>query len=119
LEPRRTPRVYQRLIADPLEVVTVAITYDRGVEVDVIRLVEGGNNSFVALEAHLLVDGNWQPAPEGTFFSQQPDPAVPYQLIDIALSEPILAQGIRLDAVVQADARLPEVSILELDALSR
>ncbi len=118
-EPRRLPRAYQRLITDPLEGVSVGVTYDRVVEVDVIRLIEGGNNAFSAIEVYLLIDGNWQPVPEATVFSQLPDPTVPYQLMDIALSEPILAQGIRLDAVVQADAIVPEVSILELDALSR
>ena len=118
-EPRRLPRAYQRLIAEPLEGITVAVTYDRFVEVAEIRFIEGGNNSFTALEVQLLVDGDWQPAPEGTILSQQPDPAVPYQMIDIVLPEPILSQGIRLDAVVQAESNLPEVSILELDALSR
>jgi hypothetical protein len=117
-ELRRPPRYYS-FVPEAGSDVTLTVTYDHIVEIATIRLIEGGTNAFNQIEAQLLIDGEWQPVPEGTILSQQPDPTTPYQMIDFQLPEPISAQGIRLVAAVLADARYPEVTILELDALSQ
>jgi hypothetical protein len=118
-ELRRPLRVYSVSVPDADGMITITVNYDRVVEVAVIRLIEGGTNALGQVEAQLLVDGKWQPVPAGTALSQLPDSTIPYQLIDFQLPTPILAQGIQLIGKIQEDARFPEASILELDALSK
>lgn len=115
-EIRRPPGFYHKNVnADQ---VSLSVTYSQTVDVAVIRLMEGNTNAFSQIEAELLVDGEWLPAPAGSQLSAQPDPTIPYQLIDVTLPEPMAAQGIRIIGTISPDALLPEVSILELDALA-
>lgn len=118
-ELRRPPRFYSDAVSGEDNEVTISVTYDRDVEVAVIRIIEGGVNAFDGLEAQLLVDGQWQTVPDGTTLSQLPDPTVPFQLIDFLLLDPMLVQGIRVVGTIPTNARFPEVSILEVDALSQ
>ncbi len=114
-EPRRPPRAYRARAQDG--VVTLWVTYDRPVEVQIIRFIEGNAGGFSTITADLLVDGEWQPVPEHTALSQDPDPAIPFQVFDFALPEPIQATGIRVSG--RAGVGLPgDVIAAELDALS-
>ena len=115
-EIRRPAGFYRRSVTE--DEITLTVTYSQDVEVAVIRLIEGSTNAFSQLDARILVDGEWQPITSGTEFEPLPDPTIPYQLIDIYLAEPVMAQGIRVTGTISPEARLPEVNILELDALS-
>jgi hypothetical protein len=118
-ELRRLPRAYSRSINNTSETITLTITYDRDVEIAVIRLIEGDASALVAIEAQILLDGQWYPVPDRTIVSHLPDPAIPYQMIEFVLPQAVMARGIRLETFMQEDARLAEMSILELDVLSR
>ena len=92
-ELRRPPGFYHKNMRG--DTVTLTVTYSQDVAVSVIRLMEGSTNAFSQIDAEILVEGEWLPVPEGSQLSQQPDPAIPYQLIDITLPQPMTAQGIR------------------------
>jgi hypothetical protein len=70
------------------------------------------------MTAEVLIEDVWQPVPQGTSLSQDPDPAIPCQMIDFLLPEPIQASGIRVIASLSPDVVWREISIVELDALS-
>ncbi|MFN8371332.1 MAG: ADP-ribosylglycohydrolase family protein [Anaerolineae bacterium] len=108
---RRLPQAYQRLVTDGELVVSVV--YDRTVRVHTIRLIEGSVGG-TAIRAEGLMGDDWQPLTDGTVISTSPDPAVPYQVFDIVLPEPVELSGIRVH--IESSGRLPEVSVLELDA---
>lgn len=110
----RPPRVYS---ASPENgVVTLAVTYDRPVEVSTIRFIEGGDSGFTTIAAEIQIDGAWQPVPEGTFQSADPDPNIPLQMIDFVLPEPVMATGIRVTGT--AGGVFAKVTVMELDALA-
>lgn len=109
---RRIPGVYER-DADAGEVV-VSVVYDRVLNAQAIRLIEGIAGGS-ALHAEALIDGEWSPLPEGTRLSDEPDPAVPYQVFDFILPEPMTLSGIRVR--IEVGGRLPEASVVELDAV--
>jgi hypothetical protein len=99
--------------------ISLTVTYDRPVEIAVIRLVEGADNrhggglSSASLEVE--IDGRWQPLSD--YQQSQPfDPRVPFQIIDFTLATPVQAEGIRLRGVTNSGN---SVTIAELDALSR
>jgi hypothetical protein len=113
-EMARPPRSYKARTEDGM--VTLSVTYDRPVEVETIRFIEGNSGGFSDMTAEVLIDGEWQPVPEGTQLSQEPDAEKTYQLIDFVLPEPIQAQGIRVSGAV--GGLFAEVIVLELDALA-
>jgi hypothetical protein len=114
LEPvRRVPRPYRRLTTDGP--VTISIVYSHDVEIHTIRLIAGNadDSSFLA---ELLIDGNWLPVSEGTSVSRVPSNTRASQITDVILAEPVVASGIRV--TVEAAGPFPELSVIELDALS-
>ncbi|MBK8022464.1 MAG: ADP-ribosylglycohydrolase family protein [Chloroflexi bacterium] len=108
--PRRIPAAYQRMIVEGELVVTVV--YDRAIDAHTIRLIEGDVGGD-ALRAEALVGETWIPL-EDVQLSATPDPAVPYQIFDFVLPEPVALSGIRV--TINAAGRLPEISVVELDA---
>jgi hypothetical protein len=110
----RPPRSYTRRAEEGL--LTLTVMYDRPVEVQTIRLIEGGGGGFSTLAAEVLVEGEWQPPPDDTVLSESPDPNIPCQMIDFVLPTSIQAQGIRVTG--RAAEPLREVTIAELDALA-
>jgi len=108
---RRIPRPYQRVINSGELVVSVV--YDRAVSVRTIRLIEGSVGG-VRVRVEGLVGDTWLPL-DGAVLSADPDPAIPYQIFDFDLPEPMALSGIR--ARIEAGGRLPEASVLELDAV--
>jgi hypothetical protein len=113
-EQRRPPRSYQARPDNGL--VRLSVTYDRSVEVETIRFIEGDAGGFSDMTAEVLVDGIWLPIPEASVISQPPDPHQPYQMIDFVLPEAIMAQGIRVSGNV--GGAFGDVVVVELDALS-
>jgi hypothetical protein len=115
------PQAYRKTFQG--EPVTLTVTYDRPVEIASIRFIEGDTGGFADLEAAVLVDGEWQPVPEGTTVTPAPDATMPMQLFDIALPEPVQGTGIRLTGTAggltgTADETSRTLTVLELDALS-
>ncbi len=108
---RRIPRPYQRRVDDG--VLVVSVIYDRVLPVQTIRLIEGSNGGS-SLQAEGLVGDEWVSLMDGATVSAAPDPAIPYQIIDIMLAQPQAISGIRLRIAVEG--RLPEASVVELDA---
>ncbi len=96
--------------------VTFIVTYDRLIELRTIRFIEGTGSGFNTIVAEIQIDGEWQPVPEETLQSVEPDPAIPLQMIDFVLPESVQATGIRVTGI--AGGMFPEVTIMELDALS-
>jgi hypothetical protein len=112
----RIPQPYRAKVGE--EPVTIQVIYDRPVDVRVIRFIEGGSGGFSSMRAEVLTQGTWQPVPQGTSLSQDPDPAVPCQMIDFLLPEPVQVSGIRVIATLSPEILWREISIIELDALS-
>ncbi len=110
---RRVPRLYRRLTTDGL--ITISVVYDQVVKVHTIRLIAGGVVGSTVL-AELLVDGEWLPVPDGTGVFPVPAHEAPFQVIDVILSESVLASGIRV--TIEAAGQFPEISVIELDALA-
>jgi hypothetical protein len=115
-EVRRIPQPYLRKVGE--EPVAIHVIYDHPVDVKIIRFIEGGSGGFSSMTAEVLIEDVWQPVPQGTSLSQDPDPAIPCQMIDFLLPEPIQASGIRVIASLSPDVVWREISIVELDALS-
>ncbi len=113
-EPTRPVRAYRARAEEGR--VTLMVTYDRPVEIQIIRFVEGSSGGFSTLEAEVLVEGAWQSVPDETTLSDNPDPSIPYQMIDFVLPVPIQASGIRVTGDVEGV--LGEVIAAELDALA-
>jgi hypothetical protein len=112
----RIPQPYRTRVGK--EPVIIQVIYDRPVDVSIIRLIEGGSGGFSSMRAEVLLGGTWQPVPQGTSLSQDPDPAIPCQMIDFLLPEPLQGSGIRVIATLSPDILWREISIIELDALS-
>lgn len=110
----RPSQGYRRSIEEhPL---TLTVTYNTVTEVKIIRFIEGGSSGFSTIDAEVLVEGVWQSLPEGTILSTEPDPKIPFQIIDFILPESIHANGIRVTGVVEGSFR--EIIVVELDAFS-
>ncbi len=110
----RPPRLYSARPENGR--VTFTVTYDRLVEVQTVRFIEGGGGGFTTIAAEVQIDGEWRPVPGATFLSAVPEPGIPLQMIDFVLPEPIQATGIRVTGNVGEGFR--EVTIMELDALA-
>lgn len=106
----------------PGGIVTLTVTYDRPVQVQTIRFVEGdhfnsANQSggwFQSLTFWALVSGQWiQLTPDSVTTL---DPAIPFQIIDAVLPATITATGIRISGPVGGTHQF--ITAAELDALS-
>jgi len=99
---------------------TFEVIYDRPVEVETIRFIEGNQESesagFKDAVPEVLIDGAWQPLPLGFSISQPFNTSAPFQIIDFTLPSPLMVTGIRLSGTTEN----PDdwVSIAELDALA-
>jgi hypothetical protein len=102
------------------EVQTLSVTYDREVEVSIIRYIEGAGDSgggwFTSASVEVLIDGIWQSPPYDVISSEPLDANQDYQIIDFMLSESVGATGIRISGAVGGSYGY--VTALELDALS-
>ncbi len=110
---RRIPQPYRRLTTDGA--VTIAVQYDRDVEVMTIRLI-AGNVADPVFPVELLIDGVWVSVPDGTIFPPALTSETPVQIFDVILPESVLASGIRV--MLEAAGLFPEFTVLELDAFS-
>jgi len=110
----------------PGSIIVLDTTYDRAVDVAAVRFIEGDHFAdtpikggwFDSLTLHLRIGGVWTPAP---FTLSEPlDPARPFQIIDLVLSTPTSATGIRVSGPAAATSGGTEafVTCLELDALA-
>ncbi len=99
---------------------TLEVIYDRPVEVQTIRFIEGNqhtdNAGFIEAVPEVLMDGEWQALPSDFSLSQPFDPLTPFQIIDFVLSSPLMVTGIRLNGTTESPDSW--VSIAELDALA-
>jgi len=102
----------------PGALITLSVTYDRPVEIEAVRLVEGDalatGGWFNSVSVEVLVGASWVPAPASP--SEPLDPLVPYQSIDFALLIPTQATGIRLTGPAGGPGAF--VTVAELDALA-
>jgi hypothetical protein len=102
------------------EVQTLSVTYDREVEVSIIRYIEGAGDSgcgyFTSAAVEVRIDGLWQSPPCDITASEALDANQDYQIIDFMLSEAVEASGIRIAGAVGGSYGY--VTALELDALS-
>lgn len=99
---------------------TFEVIYDRPVEAQIIRFIEGNQDTepagFTNAVPEVLIDGEWKVLPPGFSISHPFDTSVPFQIIDFVLQSPLLVTGIRLNGTTEnAD---DWVSIAELDALA-
>ncbi len=113
-EQTRPPRFYRARIEEGQ--VTFTVTYDRPVETQIIRFIEGDSGGLSTLAAEVLVEGVWEPVPGETVLTQEPDATVPGQMIDFVLPAPIWAAGVRITG--NAERPLGGVTVAEIDALS-
>ncbi len=105
------------------EAVTLTVTYDREVEVDRVRFIEGDHFDdgfveggwFTSAFVEVRIGGVWV-EPAGVVQSEAFDAGVPFQIVDFVLGSPVMADGIRITgAVGGADAF---VTCGELDAMA-
>jgi hypothetical protein len=102
------------------EIQTLSVTYDRQVDVSIIRYIEGasavGGGWFTSADVEVEVNSVWQ-APPGTVTASEPlNSSQDYQIIDYILSTPVRATGIRITGPVGGTKGY--VTALELDAMS-
>ena len=102
------------------EIQTLSVTYDRSVEVGVVRYIEGTSDAaggwFTSADIELQIDGSWQSPPGSVTLSEPLNSGLDYQIIDFILDEPIEATGIRITGSVGGTKGY--VTALELDAMS-
>ncbi|MCW4050467.1 MAG: ADP-ribosylglycohydrolase family protein, partial [Candidatus Bathyarchaeota archaeon] len=102
------------------EIQALSVTYDRLVEVSVIRYIEGkrgsGGGWFTSADVEVKIDGLWQSPPGSVIATEALNPNQDYQIIDYILSEPVEATGIRITGPVGGSNGY--VTALELDAFA-
>lgn len=108
----------------PGTVLTLGVAYDRAVEVERVRFIEGDHFAetpitggwFDSLSLELRIDGAWTGA---TFTLSEPlDAARPFQIIDLVLPSAVSASGIRISGAASGSGSEGFVTCLELDALT-
>lgn len=108
----------------PGTTLSLRVEYDRAVEVERVRFIEGDHFDavgaaggwFDALALEARIDGVWTSLPFE--FSQPPDSARPFQVIDLVLGVPVRATGVRISGPASAAGTEAFVTCLELDALA-
>jgi len=102
------------------EIQTLSVTYDRAVEVSVIRYIEGPGGStggyFTDANVQVQVNSVWQAPPGSVTASEGLNSGQDYQIIDYILSSPAQATGIQITGPVGGSKGF--VTVLELDAMS-
>lgn len=102
------------------EIQTLSVTYDREVEVSVIRYIEGdrapGGGWFTSADVEVEVNSVWQAPPGSVTPTEALNANQDYQIIDYVLSAPVQATGIRITGPVGGSKGY--VTALELDAMS-
>jgi hypothetical protein len=102
------------------EIQTLSVTYDREVEVSVIRYIEGdsvvGGGWFTSADVEVEVNSVWQVPPGSVTPTEALNSNQDYQIIDYILSAPVQATGIRITGPVGGSKGY--VTALELDAMS-
>ena len=96
------------------EPVEIEVIYDRPIEVNFIRLVEGGGAGFESIALELWGDDGWVAAPLDQAQSAEPNPRKGYEILDFVLSEPITTSRFRL--IGQVGENTNEIRLIELDA---
>lgn len=103
---------------DPLGRVSLTATYSTPVEVHTVRFIEGDHFDeggwFESLTASARVNGSWVPL--DTALSEALDPQVPFQIIDMVLDEPVVADAIRISGIAGGSDRF--ITASELDAFA-
>ncbi|MFG0312770.1 MAG: ADP-ribosylglycohydrolase family protein [Phycisphaerales bacterium] len=103
---------------DPLGRVSLSATYSAPVEVHTVRFVEGDHFEdggwFESITASARVNGSWVPL--DTTQSIALNPLVPFQIIDLVLGEPVVADSIRISGIAGGSERF--ITASELDAFS-
>ena len=99
---------------------TLSVTYDRLVDVAVIRYIEGAGDSaggwFTSANVEAKIGGVWQSPPGTIIATELLHQDLDYQIIDYVLTEPVHATGIRITGTVGGTEGY--VTALELDAMS-
>jgi hypothetical protein len=102
------------------EIQTLSVTYDRQVDVSIIRYIEGADGSgggwFTSADVEVEVNSVWQTPPGSVTASEPLNSSQDYQIIDYVLSAPVRATGIRITGPV--GGKKGYVTALELDAMS-
>lgn len=110
----------------PGTTLSLSVEYDRAVEVERVRFIEGdhfaaGGGSaiggwFDSLSLEIRIDGVWTSA---AFALSEPlNPTRPFQIIDLALTAPVMATGVRIAGPASAAGTQGFVTCMELDALA-
>ncbi|MCR9076153.1 MAG: ADP-ribosylglycohydrolase family protein, partial [bacterium] len=103
---------------DPLGRVSLTATYSTPVEVHTVRFIEGDHFDeggwFESITASARVNGSWVPL--DTALSEALDPQVPFQIIDMVLDEPVVADAIRISGIAGGSDRF--ITASELDAFA-
>ncbi len=106
---------------DPIE---LRVTYDRPVTAARVVLIEGDHfdagdylgGYFASVPTvQLLVGGEWTTPPGGFSSIPGPNPAVPFEILEWILAEPVQATGVRIIGTVGGPAAF--VTCTELDIL--
>lgn len=102
------------------ETQTLSVTYDRQVDVGIIRYIEGaatvGGGWFTTADVEVEVNSVWQTPPGTVTVSEPLNSDQDYQIIDYVLNAPVRATGIRITGPVGGTKGY--VTALELDAMS-
>lgn len=108
----------------PGSMITLEVGYDREVEIERVRFIEGDHFAdtpitggwFDSLALELRINGVWTAA---AFTLSEPlDAQKPFQFIDLVLQGPVSATGVRIDGASSSTASEAFVTCLELDALA-
>lgn len=114
----------------PGAAVTLTVTYDRDVQAERVRFVEGdhfGNLGadggwFEDLQWEVRIGGQWQVVPVGpggAELSEPLDSTRPFQIIDLILPNPVMVSGVRISGVAGGSALTgPFVTCSQLDVFS-
>jgi hypothetical protein len=104
---------------------TFSVCYDRPIEVQTVRFVEGDHFDeppishggwFEDVSLQLRIGDEWIDPPDGHVMSEPLDSERPFQLIDFVLPQSVEASGVRLTGIPGGEDAF--VTIAELDALS-
>lgn len=103
---------------DPLGRVSLNVTYSMPVEVHTVRFVEGDHFGeggwFESITASARVNGSWVTLK--TTQGVALDPQIPFQIIDLVLDEPVVADAIRISGIAGGSERF--ITASELDAFT-
>jgi hypothetical protein len=108
----------------PGAMVSFEVGYDREVEIERVRFIEGDHFAdtaitggwFDSLSLELRIEGVWTAA--AISLSEPLDAAKPFQIIDLVLPSAVSASGVRISGAASSAGSEGFVTCLELDALA-